>query len=270
MNAALPTTSLGPKVSFTGVEDPEAHLTAFHTQMMFTRGSDTVYCKMLMSTLSAATLEWFISLPDRHITSFDQFATLFREQYLVNKAPARLSYDVFDVKQYQGESMKDYLNRFEIQVVRLKPIDEAIIVPAFVKGMLPGPFSKSLLRVYPKTFTEIRRRALAHIAADDRVTQKQGLVGPVRPRAVARPQPMRVHEMIAKKKEAEKPYECAQAGARTRRDPSPKHNFQMELKELIAIPNIAARLKVSAKTDRKMGPNKNAWCEFHQANDHYI
>jgi len=31
MNKALPTTSLGPKVSFTWVEDPEAHLTAFHT-----------------------------------------------------------------------------------------------------------------------------------------------------------------------------------------------------------------------------------------------
>jgi len=44
----------------------------------------------------------------------------------------------------------------------------------------------------------------------------------------------------------------------------------VELKELIAIPNIAARLKVPAKTDRKMGPNKNTWFEFHQANGHYI
>jgi len=70
----------------------------------------------------------------------------------VNKAPARLSYDVFDVKQHQGESMKDYLNRFGIQVVRLKPTDEAMIVP--------GPFSESLLRFYLKTFTEIRCRAL--------------------------------------------------------------------------------------------------------------
>ena len=179
MNVALPTTFLGPKVSFTGAEDREAHLTTFHTQMMLTGGSDVVYCKMLMSTLSGATLEWFISLPDGHITSFDPFATLFREQYLVNKAPTRLSYDVFDVKQYQGESMKDYLNRFAIQVVRLKPIDEAMIVHDFAKGMLPGPFSESLLRVYPRTFTEIRHRALAHIAADDCVTQKQDLVPPV-------------------------------------------------------------------------------------------
>ena len=72
------------------------------------------------------------------------------------------------------------------------------------------------------------------------------------------------------KKGTGKPYERTQTGTRKRRDPAPKHNFRVELKELIAIPNIAARLKVPAKTDRKMGPNKNAWCEFHQANGHYI
>jgi len=225
---------------------------------------------MLMSTLSGATLEWFISLPDGHITSFDQFSTLFREQYLVNKAPTRLSYDVFDVKQYQGESMKDYLNRFAIQVVRLKPTDEAMIVHAFVKGMLPGSFSESLLRVYPRTFTEIQRRALTHITANDRVTQKQGLVAPVRPQETTRPLPMGLHEATTEKKGAEKPHERTPRGARTRRDPLPKYNFRVELKELIAIRNIAARLKVPAKTDRKMGPNKNALCEFHQVNGHHI
>jgi len=175
----------------------------------------------------------------------------------VNKAPTRLSYDFFDVKQYQGESRNDYLNRFGVEVVRLKPTNEVMIVHAFVKGMLLGPFSESLLRFYPKTFTEIRRRALAHIAADDRVTQKQGLVGPARPRAAARPPPMRVHEATTEKNGAGK-------------DPPPKHNFRVELKDLIAIPNIASKLKVPTKTDRKMGPNKNAWCEFHQKNGHYI
>ena len=105
-----------------------------------------MYCKMLMSTLSGTTLEWFVSLPDGHITTFHQFATLFKEHYLFNKALTRLSYDVFDVKQYQGKSVKDYLNRFGVQVVRLKPTDEAMTVHAFVKGMLPGPFSESLLR----------------------------------------------------------------------------------------------------------------------------
>jgi len=44
----------------------------------------------------------------------------------------------------------------------------------------------------------------------------------------------------------------------------------VELKDLIAIPNVVERLKVPLKTDKRLGPNKNAWCEFHQAFSHPI
>jgi len=79
MDTVIPTTFMGPKVTFTGVEDPEAHITTFHTQMMLLRGSDAMHCKLFMSTLSGTALDWFVSLPDGHITSFDQFSMLLRE-----------------------------------------------------------------------------------------------------------------------------------------------------------------------------------------------
>jgi len=44
----------------------------------------------------------------------------------------------------------------------------------------------------------------------------------------------------------------------------------MELKELIDVPNIAERLKMPAKTNKRLGPNKNTWCEFHHAFGHPI
>jgi len=44
----------------------------------------------------------------------------------------------------------------------------------------------------------------------------------------------------------------------------------VELKDLIAVPNIAERLKIPAKTDKVLGPHKDAWCEFHQAFGHPI
>ena len=70
MDAVIPATFVGPKATFTGVEDPEAHLTALHTQMMLVGGSDAVCCKLFMSTLAGTTLDWFISLPDGHVMSF--------------------------------------------------------------------------------------------------------------------------------------------------------------------------------------------------------
>jgi len=90
MDAVIPATSMGSKVIFT----------AFHTQMMLSEASDVVYCKIFMSTLAGAALDWFVNLPDGHITSFDQLSTLLREQYLVNMVLPPISYNVFDVKQY--------------------------------------------------------------------------------------------------------------------------------------------------------------------------
>ena len=40
LDAPIPNTFAGPKAIFTGMEDPEAHLTAFHTQMVLVGGSD--------------------------------------------------------------------------------------------------------------------------------------------------------------------------------------------------------------------------------------
>ena len=81
MEAVIPHTFVGLKVTFTGMEDPEAHLTAFHTQMMLVGGFDVVRFKLFMSTLTGMAMDWFISLPDGHVTSFAQLSQQFREQY---------------------------------------------------------------------------------------------------------------------------------------------------------------------------------------------
>ena len=45
----------------------------------------------------------------------------------------------------------------------------------------------------------------------------------------------------------------------------------MGLADLIAIPNIAARLKALEKVgDKVLGPKPNAWCEFHQSFGHSL
>ncbi|XP_068480871.1 uncharacterized protein [Phaseolus vulgaris] len=51
----------------------------------------------------------------------------------------------------------------------------------------------------------------------------------------------------------------------------PRYEFVMGLADLIAIPNIAARLKVPEKTtDKVLGPKPDAWCEFHKIFGHSL
>ncbi|XP_068504480.1 uncharacterized protein [Phaseolus vulgaris] len=243
LEAVIPNTFAEPKVIFTGMEDPEAHLTAFHTQM--------------------------------------QLSQLFKEQYLANRAPPPVSYDLFDVKQYQGETLKEHINRFGAQLVKVGTTEEPIIVYAFRKCVCPGPFCESIIRNRPRTFAEIRRRAVEHIASEGEVCEKRTSVVPSRPRAQTRAQPVRVNETTTgrKKQEGKRPYETRKPQPRgpagknrpTRERARPaRYDFVVELKDLIAVPNIAERLRRPAKTDKVLGPRKDSWCEFHEAFGHHI
>jgi len=71
-------------------------------------------------------------------------------------------------------------------VVRLNIKDETMIVHTLKKGIVPGPFSETLIRNRPKTFSEIRRRAVAHIVAEGEVHEKCTCVVPTRPHAPGR------------------------------------------------------------------------------------
>ena len=226
-------------------------------------------------------MDWFISLPNGHITSFAQLSQLFREQYLANRAPPPVSYDLFDVKQYQGETLKEYINHFGAQVVKVGTTEEPMIVYAFRKGIFPGPFCESIIRSCPKTFAEIRHRAVEHIASKGKVCEKRTSVAPPRPRAQSRAQPAKVNEATTgrKNQDRKRPYEARRPQARGaakgnrqgRKGNRPlRHNFVMELKDLIVVPNIADRLRPPVKSDKVLGPHKDSWCEFHEAFGHHI
>ena len=88
----------------------------------------------------------------------------------MNQAQPPVPFDLFDVKQRQGEPLKDFLNRFGAFVVRLQTQDEALMVHAFGQGIMSGPFSDLLIRNRARTFGEIQRRAVAHIATEEAVT----------------------------------------------------------------------------------------------------
>jgi len=131
MDEPVPTHYVTPKITFSRTEDPENHLTMFNAQMIISRGSDAVRCKMFMGTFTGTAMQWFSGLPDGHITSFAQFAKLFREQFYANQVKPPELYDLFNVRQKEGETLKVYLNRFWALTVRLQTHDEKVMVTAF-------------------------------------------------------------------------------------------------------------------------------------------
>ena len=170
--------------------------------MIIYGGANAVHCKMFMGTFTGTTLQWFSGLPDRHIISFDQFFELFRERFFVNQAKPLISYDLFSVKQRHGESLKNYLNRFWVFIVKLQTHDEALIVNTFEQEVMAWPFSDSLIRNSAETFAEIWRWAVAHINLEEVVSMKQNTLylGQNKPKEGSRFRPLRVNETTTEKR----------------------------------------------------------------------
>ena len=136
MDEPIPQHIVMPKIPpFSGVEDPETHLKVFQAQMLISRGSDAVRCKLLQATFTGTALRWFSGISDEAISSFQEFSQLFEEQFAAHIVkPPRIA-NLFDITQKDGEPLKLFLNRFcEISVCVQNPRDE-MVVDAFVKGL---------------------------------------------------------------------------------------------------------------------------------------
>ena len=80
-----------------------------------------------MGTFTGTAIQWFSGLPDGHVTSFAQFAKLFREQFYANRVKHPILCDLFNVRQREGETQKDYLNQFWALTVKLRTHEENIM-----------------------------------------------------------------------------------------------------------------------------------------------
>ena len=93
-----------------------------------------------------------------------------------------------------------------------------------------------------------------------------------------RTQPVRVHEATTERKnqDRKRTYETrrtlprGRAEGRREGNRPLRHNFVVELKDLIVVPNIADRLRPPVKFDKVLGSHKESWCKFHKAFGHHI
>ena len=224
---------------------------------------------MFMGTFTATAMQWFSGPPNGHITSFPQFAKLFREQFYANQVKPPELYDLFNVRQKEGEMLKVYLNRFWALTVRLQTHDEKVMVTGFGQGVASGPFCNTLIRNPPETILEIRRRAVVHINVEEAVTVRNGSSHsqPAKPRNTNKAsRPMRVHETSAVR---HAPYKRGDPRARFREE-EVRPKFRISYKKLIAIPAVAEKLRFPGKAKRNLGPKKDAWCDFHKGFGHNI
>ncbi|GKV26785.1 hypothetical protein SLEP1_g36020 [Rubroshorea leprosula] len=153
--------------TYDGTKDPDDHLHAFYSCMQAQNASDALMCKIFPSTLRGNARTWYYNLPPRSISSYTKmtsaFATKFSSRRLIRKTTSEL----MRVKQRDGESLKNYMSRFNDAVLEVSSFDQAVGIAAVISGLKHDRFRDSLIKHAATTFSEVNDRSLKFITAEE-------------------------------------------------------------------------------------------------------
>ncbi|XP_027916049.1 uncharacterized protein LOC114175492 [Vigna unguiculata] len=238
--------------------------------MLISGGNDAVRCKMFVGTLSSTALKWFGKIPHATITSFNDFARLFMDRFAVNRPKQLQIADMFDIKQRQEETLKQFLNRFcDISMGLTNPSEE-MLVGAFVKGLRANSFSESLIRTPAATLAEIRGRATVYIETEEAMQRKR--LEERRPPPEHKGRDVRRQVM-----ETSSPYKKSN---RKFTPYNPRHNpdkravkpscppFSESKARILQDEEVSKYLRFPLETGRLLGKETSTWCEFHRTHGH--
>ncbi|XP_074305785.1 uncharacterized protein LOC141641006 [Silene latifolia] len=119
-------------------------------------------CKGFGSTLTGAALQWFVGLPNGTISSFADLVNAFNQQFSSSRRTPKQPSDLYRIVQEIGESIKDYVTRFNAEKVSIRGCDMSTAINASRQGLDKESNLYKELTIYPcERFEEVQQRATA-------------------------------------------------------------------------------------------------------------
>ncbi|GKV02804.1 hypothetical protein SLEP1_g15195 [Rubroshorea leprosula] len=153
--------------TYDGTKDPDDHLHAFYSCMQAQNASDALMCKIFPSTLRGNARTWYYSLPPRSISSYTEMASAFATKFSSRRLIRKTTTELMRVKQRDGESLKNYMSRFNDAVLEVSSFDQAVGIAAVISGLKHDRFRDSLIKHAATTFSEVNDRSLKFITAEE-------------------------------------------------------------------------------------------------------
>ncbi|GKV21383.1 hypothetical protein SLEP1_g31367 [Rubroshorea leprosula] len=124
-------------------------------------------CKIFPSTLRGNARTWYYSLPPRSISSYTEMASAFAIKFSSRRLIRKTTTELMRVKQKDGESLKNYMSRFNDAVLEVSSFDQAMGIAAVISGLKHDRFRDSLIKHAATTFSEVNDRSLKFITAEE-------------------------------------------------------------------------------------------------------
>jgi hypothetical protein len=98
---------------------------------------DRIMCRVFPSSLKDVASNWFYSLRPNSLHTFDEVSRAFVDQYISRKEIMKNSHTLLSLKMGGGESLKNYLSRFQNEVATIHNCSDEVAAAAFIGGLSP-------------------------------------------------------------------------------------------------------------------------------------
>ena len=161
---------------FDGTNDPVDHLNTYKNQMELHGYQDPVRCRAFAITLKGPALAWFDRLPPLSISSFRDLSIMFVSHFIGARTYNKTSYHLLTIKQSSQESLRSYVQRFNVESLKVDILDEKFAITAFIVGL--GVQSKDLMFSISKnpqaSMAEVLAKAEKYINCEEALISKKG------------------------------------------------------------------------------------------------
>ncbi|XP_030949228.1 uncharacterized protein LOC115973127 [Quercus lobata] len=220
--------------------------------------------KSFPATLRGAAKVWFSKLSASSIANFEQFSDSFVCQFIGGQRHKRPTSYLLIVRQQEGESLRDYVKRFNKAVLEIDEVNDQVIMTTFQAGLNNHNLVLLLGKTLPISMTDFVFKAQKYMNGDDVLTAK-GLTGK---RKKEEPS-----DSPGKKKDCKDSYSEAKASNSSSDTPKKKMNSTPLVmpanKNLMQIKDEPGLKwpKLLSTSSRKCDPKK--YCGFHKDHGHY-
>ncbi|XP_063947130.1 uncharacterized protein LOC108204072 [Daucus carota subsp. sativus] len=121
---------------------------------------------------------WYSRLPPNCISSFGDLSRAFIGQFIGSKTHAKSSASLINLHQGRNESLRDYMNRFTKEALKVPDLDQKVAMIALQQGTRDDNFRRSLAKRAPENMNELQERARKYIKAEESLKKSQNNQGP--------------------------------------------------------------------------------------------
>ncbi|GJT94752.1 reverse transcriptase domain-containing protein [Tanacetum coccineum] len=169
---SLPRTRMPSHVkTYDGSGDPEDHLKLFQSAAKTEGWAMPTWCHMFNSTLTGNARVWFDKLPKESIDSYEDLRTAFRENYLQQTKHIKDPVEIHHIKQRDGESTEDFMERYKAEVLDVEGAPECMRISGFMHGITHPGLIKRLYKRIPRSMDEMYRMTTSFLVSKPRITQ---------------------------------------------------------------------------------------------------